>query len=507
MLPSFFDSVLRLVVRTSTDLPPDVRAAMKIAVDSEPSDTRSSQALTIIAQNIDLAVDAEGAICQDTGMPTFEVRVPVGANQIWMRRQILEAVAEATRRGKLRPNSVDSITGKNSGDNLGPGTPIVHFEQWERDAIEVKLILKGGGCENTNAQYALPVELPHVGRADRTLEGVKKCILHAVWSAQGKGCSPGAVGVCIGGDRTSGYAHAKEQLFRTLDDVNADPRLAELEASIMATVNDLDIGTMGFGGRVTLIGCKIGALNRLPASFFVSVAYDCWAFRRLGVVLNASTGAIDRWLYRDPAHPIIPMLDQAGFTRTGREVALNAPLSEADIRGLKVGDVVMISGRVFTGRDAVHSHLMKHDPPVDMRGSVLYHCGPVVVKEGDGWRVTAAGPTTSIREEPYQAEIIKRYGVRAVIGKGGMGAKTLAALKEHGAVYLNAIGGAAQFYARSIKKVDGVSLLELGTPEAMWHLTVEAFPAIVTMDAHGNSLHKDIEQESGQHLETIGARS
>ena len=507
MLPSFFDSVLRLVVRTSTDLPPDVRAAMKIAVDSEPSDTRSSQALTIIAQNIDLAVDAEGAICQDTGMPTFEVRVPVGANQIWMRRQILEAVAEATRRGKLRPNSVDSITGKNSGDNLGPGTPIVHFEQWERDAIEVKLILKGGGCENTNAQYALPVELPHVGRADRTLEGVKKCILHAVWSAQGKGCSPGAVGVCIGGDRTSGYAHAKEQLFRTLDDVNADPRLAELEASIMATVNDLDIGTMGFGGRVTLIGCKIGALNRLPASFFVSVAYDCWAFRRLGVVLNASTGAIDRWLYRDPAHPIIPILDQAGFTRTGREVALNAPLSEADIRGLKVGDVVMISGRVFTGRDAVHSHLMKHDPPVDMRGSVLYHCGPVVVKEGDGWRVTAAGPTTSIRKEPYQAEIIKRYGVRAVIGKGGMGAKTLAALKEHGAVYLNAIGGAAQFYARSITKVDGVSLLELGTPEAMWHLTVEAFPAIVTMDAHGNSLHKDIEQESGQRLETIGARS
>jgi fumarate hydratase class I len=505
MLPAFFDSVLQLIVRTSTDLPPDVRAAMKTALVSEPVDTRASQALTIIAQNIDLAVDAEGAICQDTGMPTFEVRVPVGANQIWMRRQILDAVAEATRRGKLRPNSVDSITGKNSGDNLGPGTPIVHFEQWERDAIEVKLILKGGGCENTNAQYALPVELPHVGRADRTLEGVKKCILHAVWSAQGKGCSPGAVGVCIGGDRTSGYAQAKEQLFRTLDDVNPDSRLAELEASVMATVNDLDIGTMGFGGKVTLIGCKIGALNRLPASFFVSVAYDCWAFRRLGVVLNASTGAIDRWLYRNPAHPIIPMLDQAGFTRTGREVALDAPLSEADVRGLKVGDVVMVSGRVFTGRDAVHSHLMKHDPPVDMNGSVLYHCGPVVVKEGDGWRVTAAGPTTSIREEPYQGEIIKRYGVRAVIGKGGMGAKTLAALKEYGAVYLNAIGGAAQFYARSIKKVDGVSLLELGTPEAMWHLTVEAFPAIVTMDAHGNSLHKDIEQESGQHLETIGA--
>jgi fumarate hydratase class I len=504
MLASFFDSVLTLIIRTSTDLPPDVRAAMKHALVAEPEGTRSSQALTIIAQNIDLAVDNEGAICQDTGMPTFEVKTPVGANQIWMRQQIREAVAEATRRGKLRPNSVDSITGKNSGDNLGPGTPIIHFDQWEKNAIEIKLILKGGGCENTNAQYALPVELPHLGRADRTLDGVRKCILHAVWNAQGKGCAPGAVGVCIGGDRTSGYTGAKEQLFRTLDDINPDARLAELEASIMGTVNDLDIGTMGFGGKVTLIGCKIGALNRLPASFFVSVAYDCWAFRRLGVELDASSGAIEQWLYRDPSNPIIPMLDQAGFQRTGREVALRAPLSDADVRALKVGDVVMISGRMFTGRDAVHSYLMKHEPPVDLHGSVLYHCGPVVAKEGDGWRVTAAGPTTSIREEPYQGEIIKRYGVRVVIGKGGMGAKTLAALKEQGAVYLNAIGGAAQFYARSIKKVDGVSLIDFGTPEAMWHLEVEDFPAIVTMDAHGNSLHKDIEQESGHQLETIG---
>src|SRR5262245_12482869 len=304
MLPSFSDSVLQLIVRTSTDLPPDVRAAMQTALVAEPVGTRAGQALNIIAQNIDLAVDNEGAICQDTGMPTFEVKTPVGANQIWMRRQIREAVAEATGRGKLRPNSVDSIDGKNSGNNLGPGTPIVHFEQWDRDEIEIKLILKGGGCENTNAQYALPVELPHLGRADRSLDGVKKAVLHAVWNAQGKGCSPGAVGVCIGGDRTSGYTHAKEQLFRTLDDVNPDQRLAEVEASIMAAVNTLEIGTMGFGGRVTLIGCKIGALNRLPASFFVSVAYDCWAFRRLGVVLDASSGAIKHWLYRDPSHPI-----------------------------------------------------------------------------------------------------------------------------------------------------------------------------------------------------------
>ncbi len=506
MSSPLFESVLALIVRTSTDLPPDVRAAMKVAMGQETPGTQSAQALTIIAQNIDQAAECEGAICQDTGMPTFEVKTPVGFSQIALKTVIRDAVAEATKRGKLRPNSVDSITGENSGTNLGPGTPIIHFEQWENDGeIEVKLILKGGGCENMNAQYSLPVELPNLGRADRTLEGVRKCILHAVWNAQGKGCAPGAVGVCIGGDRTSGYVHAKEQLFRTLDDVNTDPRLAGLEASIMGEINKLGIGTMGFGGRVSLIGCKVTAANRLPASFFVSVAYDCWAFRRLGVVIDARSGEIKQWLYRDPASPVAAMADQAGVPRTGREISLTTPLTEEQIRSLKVGDVVLISGKVYTGRDAVHAHLAKHDPPVDLAGSVIYHCGPVVAKDANGWRVTAAGPTTSIREEPYQAGIIGKFGVRAVIGKGGMGGKTLAALKEHGAVYLNAIGGAAQFYARAIERVDDVSLMEFGTPEAMWHLTVKDFPAIVTMDSHGNSLHKDVEQASAKELAIIGS--
>jgi fumarate hydratase class I len=313
--------------------------------------------------------------------------------------------------------------------------------------------------------------------------------------------------VCAGGDRTSGYLHAKEQLFRTLDDTNPDPRLAAIEASVMEEANRLSVGPMGFGGKTSLIGCKIGALNRLPASFFVSIAYDCWAFRRLGVRVDPSSGAITEWLYREGTTPSQPMLPPevvaAGFPRTGREIPLRAPISEEQIRSLEVGDVVLVSGRMFTGRDAVHAYLMKHEPPVDLRGSVLYHCGPVVAKDGGNWKVTAAGPTTSIREEPYQAEILKRYGVRAVIGKGGMGAKTLAGLKESGAVYLNAIGGAAQFYARCIERVEGVSLMEFGTPEAMWHLEVRDFPAIVTMDAHGNSLHKDVEEKSGAILETL----
>ncbi|MEN3334652.1 MAG: fumarate hydratase, class [Blastocatellia bacterium] len=502
-MQSFKDSIIKLITETSTNLPPDVRRAMARALETENPATSAGTALSVIATNIDMACAGEGPICQDTGMPTFEIKTPVGANQLAMKHEIREAIAEATRRGKLRPNSVDSITGANSGDNLGPGTPVMHFDQWEsNDEVEIKLLLKGGGCENKNIQYALPAELPHLGRAGRDLDGVRKCILHAVWQAQGQGCSAGAIGVAIGGDRTTGYQSAKEQLFRTLDDVNADARLAALEDYVMNAANTLNIGTMGFGGGVTLIGCKIGALNRLPASFFVSVAYDCWAFRRHGVVIDARTGAIKRWLYKDE-QPAKAMAAGEGFRLTGNERRLRAPLAEDDVRALKVGDVVLITGEMYTGRDAVHSHLMKHAPPVDLTGSVLYHCGPVVMKNNGHYKITAAGPTTSIREEPYQGDIIRRYGVRAVIGKGGMGKRTLAAMQETGAVYLNAIGGAAQVYARCIEDVLDVNLLEFGIPEAMWHLRVKDFPAIVTMDAYGNSLHADVEQASATMLQKL----
>src|SRR5882672_3271708 len=322
------NSLVELITQTSTNLPPDVRKAISGAITAETPNTQSSQALGIIASNIDMAIDDEAPICQDTGMPTFVVHTPVGVNQIRIKSAIREAVAEATRRGKLRPNSVDSLTGKNSGDNLGVETPVIHFEQWEHDDIEVKLILKGGGCENKNIQYTVPCELDHLGRADRNLEGVRKCILHAVWQAQGQGCAPGAIGVCIGSDRAHGYTLAKYELFRTLDDVNPYPELARLEAEIMAEANKLGVGTMGFGGNVSLIGCKIMAANRLPASFFVSVAYDCWAFRRLGIRVDAASGAITKWLYRDPQRPLDRMAKGEGFPLTGREVILTPPLTE-----------------------------------------------------------------------------------------------------------------------------------------------------------------------------------
>ncbi|MGA3169166.1 MAG: FumA C-terminus/TtdB family hydratase beta subunit [Terriglobia bacterium] len=501
------ESMLELIIQTSTNLPPDVRQAMGWALRTENPRSQSGQALAIIGENIDMAQQDTGAICQDTGMLTFEIKTPIGVNQMALQKQTLEAVAEATKRGKLRPNSVDSITGKNSGNNLGPGTPIFHFEQWEKPEVEVRLILKGGGCENKNIQYSLPCELEHLGRADRDLAGVKKCLLHAVWQAQGQGCAPGAIGVCIGSDRAGGYHLAKLQLFRSLDDTNPDPVLAKLEQEVMEQANKLGVGAMGFGGASSLIGCKITAANRLPASFFVSVAYDCWAFRRLGILLDAESGAITKWLYRDPARPVEQLISAGtSFQLTGHEVRLEPPLSEEKVRALKVGDVVLINGPLVTGRDAAHQYLMHHDSPYDMHGGILYHCGPVMLKENNQWRTVAAGPTTSIREEPYEADIIRRLGLRAVMGKGGMGKQTLAALKEYGAVYLHAIGGAAQFYARCLPKVQGVYLLEeLGVPEAMWVFEARNFPAIVTMDAHGKSLHAEVAATTGTELEKIGA--
>lgn len=505
-MEKLYESMYQLIVETSTKLPKDVRRAILKAKQRENAGTRAAMSLATITENIKMADENVSPICQDTGLPTFKIKVPVGINQIQIKETIKKAIAQATKDGKLRPNSVDSLTGENSGDNLGEGLPVVKFEQWEKDYIDVRLILKGGGCENKNIQYSLPCELEGLGRAGRDLDGIRKCILHAVYQAQGQGCSAGFIGVGIGGDRSAGYDLAKEQLFREVDDVNPNEELRQLEEYIMENANKLGIGTMGFGGETTLLGCKVGAMHRIPASFFVSVAYNCWAFRRLGVHIDPNTGEIIKWLYQDGEdvdfQENAAQEEHVASTDSERRViTLQAPITEEQIRELKVGDVVRINGIIYTGRDAIHKYLMDHDAPVDLNGQIIYHCGPVMLKDENGnWEVKAAGPTTSIREEPYQGDIMKKFGIRAVMGKGGMGQKTLQALKEHGGVYLNAIGGAAQYYADCIEAVEGVDLLEFGIPEAMWHLRVKDFTAVVTMDSHGNSLHEDIEKSSLEKL-------
>lgn len=287
-----FENILELIRRTSTVLPDDVVRAVTEARKHEEAGSNADVALDVIGCNINLAKANSLPLCQDTGTVLFYVRTPVGYDQLEFEETATAAVREATRVGYLRQNSVDSVTGKNTGDNTGPGSPSFHFHQWREPYVEVKLMLKGGGCENMNAQYSLP----HPDLGGRDLRGVENAIFDCIVNAQGQGCGPGILGVCIGGDRGSGYAHAKQQLLRTLGDTNADPLLAELEQRIVDKANQSGIGPMGFGGRTTLLACKIGKLNRLPASFYVSVSYMCWAYRRRGVTMDVG-GEVREWLY------------------------------------------------------------------------------------------------------------------------------------------------------------------------------------------------------------------
>jgi fumarate hydratase class I len=287
------ESLLELVRRTSAEIPEDVHRAILTSLEREKKGTIAESAMKIIDQNIALAKSKSQPICQDTGSIIFYVDCPAGFDQLGFESAAREAVTTATRKGYLRQNSVDSISGKNDGTNVGPGSPTVHFHQHRSADVQVRLVLKGGGCENVGAQYSLPNEKL---KANRDLDGCRKAILDAVMQAQGKGCGPGVLGVCIGGDRATGYEFSKQQLLRKLDDRNTNPDLDRLEQDVVDTANKLGIGPMGFGGKTTLLGAKIGVLNRLPASYFVSVSYMCWAFRRQGVTL-APDGEIRNWLY------------------------------------------------------------------------------------------------------------------------------------------------------------------------------------------------------------------
>ncbi len=286
-------SIIELIRVTSTVIPDDVQKVILKALAKEEKNTTAEYAMNIIQANIKLAKMKSQPLCQDTGTIIFYVNHPVGFNQGHFTKICQKAVVAATKVGYLRQNSVDSLTGKNETMNIGPGHPSIHFHEHKKKTVEIRLMLKGGGCENVGAQYSLPNS--ELG-AGRDLDGVRKVILDAVNKAQGKGCGPGVLGVCIGGDRGAGYINSKEQLFRKLDDTNDNKDLAKLEKDIVQTSNKLGIGPMGFGGKTTLLGCKVGVLNRLPASFYVSISYMCWAYRRQGVTLK-NDNKINKWLY------------------------------------------------------------------------------------------------------------------------------------------------------------------------------------------------------------------
>ena len=287
------ESLIEIIRRTSAEIPDDVQRSILTALENEKEGTIAESAMKIIEKNIELAKKKSQPICQDTGSILFYVNCPVGFDQLTFADTARVAVTEATKKGFLRQNSVDSLSGNNDGTNVGPGSPTFHFHQHAEDTVQVRLVLKGGGCENVGAQYSLPNTKLN---ANRDLDGCRKVILDAVQQAQGKGCGPGILGVCIGGDRATGYDFSKTQFLRDLDDRNDNAELDGLEQYVLNTANKLGIGPMGFGGKTTLLGVKVTAANRLPASFFVSVSYMCWAFRRHGAVLKTD-GDIGEWLY------------------------------------------------------------------------------------------------------------------------------------------------------------------------------------------------------------------
>ncbi len=276
------DAIVELIRRASTSLPPDVETALRRARDRERRGSPAATALETVLENVAVAREKSLPICQDTGTNIYHVWY---GREWWppdVERAILAATRRATKLGYLRPNVVDPVTGRNTGDNVGRKNPVVHFHPSSRQkGLKMSLVLKGGGSENVSVQYSLPnVSL----EAGRDLEGVRRCVLDAVYRAQGKGCAPGVVAVGIGGDRATSYEVAKEQLLRKLGQRHRDPALASLEERLEKDLNRLGIGPMGFGGKTTALGVLIGVADRLPASYFVSVAYMCWACRRATLV-------------------------------------------------------------------------------------------------------------------------------------------------------------------------------------------------------------------------------
>jgi len=273
------NEVVELIRRTSSSLPKDVEERLRASIEKEEPGSAARGALETIMKNIELSRANSTPICQDTGTPIFYVHYPEGMSTRKLKEQIRAAMVEATKKSYMRPNAVDAIYDKNSGNNLGgEDFPYVHFEEIDSDQpLVIELMLKGGGCENVGAQYSLPNNQLGAGR---DLAGVRKVVLDAVQKAQGKGCAPGILGVSIGGDRGSSYIKSKEVLFSEMGTRNSDPKIAELEERLTKEANEMGIGPMGFGGQTTVLDTKITGMHRLPASFFVSVSYMCWAYRR-----------------------------------------------------------------------------------------------------------------------------------------------------------------------------------------------------------------------------------
>lgn len=275
--------ILDLIFKASTDLSPDVEDALKQALNGEEKNTPASGVLNTILENVTLAREKATAMCQDTGSVLFYIDLGPGFKEEEFTEAINQALITATEKQYLRPNAVNSITGANSGNNLGINVPQIHFHRWDKNETRVRLMLKGGGSENVGIQYKLPNTPLNAGR---DLDGVRKLIIDAVVQAQGLGCAPGTLGVGIGGDRVSSYYLSKIQFFRKIGERHPEPEVADFEKKVLKDLNTLKIGPMGFGGETTILDLFVDHQHRHPASFFVSISYTCWAMRRKTITIK-----------------------------------------------------------------------------------------------------------------------------------------------------------------------------------------------------------------------------
>ena len=491
------DAVEEMIKQAETRLPPDVVEALVCARDAETDKTATAQ-LDAILNNISIADERAIPMCQDTGILVFFVEIGRDASIVldldWAIRQ---GVKQATDSVPLRPNAVDPLTRQNSGDNTGDGLPDINYSFKDGTTITITVAPKGAGSENMSAFRMLKPS--QVG-------SVKEFVVETVQKAGGMPCPPIIVGVGIGGSFDKSARLAKRSLLRELGHMD------EYELEILEAINSLGIGPMGLGGRTTALAVHVEKAHCHTASLPVAVNIQCWANRHASVTLDAGhdlTHLSEQ--YKTMYHPTEPHRTrhhqaEQHITRhhpieqhkTGQDVPhhLTTPLGRNDIMELQAGDIVYLSGTIYTARDEAHLRILELTDegkplPFDLEGAVLYHCGPLMQKDKGGWRTVAAGPTTSARMTDMTPQVLDNYNVRAIIGKGGM--KNIAPVLEDRCVYLAYTGGCAALAVDMIKDVKDVHWLDLGMPEAVWVLEVENFgPLVVGVDAKGRDLYEEV---------------
>ena len=476
------DAVEEIIRQAQTRLPPDVVEALVSARDTETDKTATSQ-IDAILENISIADDRVIPMCQDTGILVFFVEIGRGARIVLdMDWAIRQGVKHATNSVPLRPNAVDPLTRRNSGDNTGDGLPDINYSFKDGKDITITVAPKGAGSENMSAFRMLKPS--QVG-------SVKDFVVETVQKAGGMPCPPIIVGVGIGGSFDKSARLAKRSLLRNLGDMD------EYELEILEAINSLGIGPMGLGGRTTALAVHVEKAYCHTASLPVAVNIQCWANRHASVTLDAGHNLT----HLDEQYKTMHHLAEqhiTGQNLTGQDVPhhLTIPLGRDDIMDLQAGDIVYLSGTIYTARDEAHLRILELTDegkplPFDLEGAVLYHCGPLMQKDKGGWRTVAAGPTTSARMTDMTPQVLDNYNVRAIIGKGGM--KDIAPVLGDRCVYLAYTGGCAALAVDMIKDVRDVHWLDMGMPEAVWVLEVENFgPLIVGVDAKGRDLYEEV---------------